>query len=622
MPQNETFCRFQQNANTSSAPTKQYLLQHQEKHQIHGCKQDVMSVSNSGEQRRIPSVVIVDHPLHQASDRTKHHVKSNQNKSANDNQKFQDFSSLSVTQPRHHHDSVSRGKVSPGSGRLLPYVPKRYVIPRVAAAGDSSPSGNSSSSATTAKRVQMRGVSFEDEVIQESEDLGEETDINAPIQPVDSVLVESDEYINDESEGVDLNNQETDISGGDFGNVTSDGENLVGDFGNVTSDGENLLTDGEGTTVLPAILRDYMGPAPSSAADRLRRKRGDVLSPPAPPDDITKHLLEDLSMGPFNKEFDALTSTTLATTEMGTGLVACSTEEGVSVAGVDLLSNNNQEHTSNYDVLQMPSMFGRTNQLLPYHATNGDRLITSDISTTLDTYGTYQRGPSSNKRLKNGYRKSSHFIRGGSVSSYHNKHTYQPSSGSTGKMGKSTSNQYDGGQSFFDDDFLTETEKERLSYLRTLETDIKHTGSNNGYSTFNRRTSDSLLDTLYHHSNIFESHQHSSASQFVLDEDEVVGLDVVAAGNSAAAIGQSSSSGEGIMPSAVVGQLTSMENSSAEYQDEAHKMQHMILNSSNTHNLELSNNSYSGHENKPSSSPIIGTTNNYPTVSCKLATES
>ena len=127
-------------------------------------------------------------------------------------------------------------------------MPKRYVIPRVPA---SSPSGASSSSATTtvAKRI-GRGVSFEDEVIQEST-VGEDDDDDAGVDVMDSAVV---------------------------------------------SDGETTIPPP------PAILRDYLGPAPSSAND-LKGRGGDVLSP-APPDDniagILKHF--EMEMAVFGHE--------------------------------------------------------------------------------------------------------------------------------------------------------------------------------------------------------------------------------------------------------------------------------------------------------------------------------
>ena len=56
------------------------------------------------------------------------------------------------------------------------------------------------------------------------------------------------------------------------------------------------------------------------------------------------------------------------------------------------------------------------------------------------------------------------------------------------------------GQSFYDDEFLTENEKQRLSYLRSIGTTSR---GFNGHASFNRRTSDSLIDTSYHHSNVY-----------------------------------------------------------------------------------------------------------------------
>ena len=60
--------------------------------------------------------------------------------------------------------------------------------------------------------------------------------------------------------------------------------------------------------------------------------------------------------------------------------------------------------------------------------------------------------------------------------------------------------QYNTNSSFYEDDFLTESEKQRLSYLRLIGTSSKGI---NGSSSFNRRTSDSLIDTSYHHSNVY-----------------------------------------------------------------------------------------------------------------------
>ena len=404
-----------------------------QKHE-HPKEQQKVMIVGSGDQRRIPSVVIVDRP--QFSEKST--VTTN-----NDNQ--QSESTISVEQK----DAI-KGKVSPGSGRLLPYVPKRYVIPRVPA-GISSPSA-SSSSATTAKRI-VKEVSFEDD------DLDEGTDINAPNPRLDT-FDETDEYVNDES-GIE-NNQDT--TNGD-----------VSDVSGVIGDGISIS--------LPVILRDYLGPAPSTAAD-VSRKRGGVISP-APADDIARQLAADLDMGPLNKEFDPLTSSINDTTGQRSSL----TTEGISntVTNVDLLSAQ-ADNIDNWET-QFSTMLDATEK--PYQ-TNRDRRTTSDISTTLDTYGTYRRGPVG--RATNSYKPN--YIDGSTPYQHHHQTMLENK-----KLENTTSsitNQYN--QSFYDDDFLTESEKQRLSYLRLIGTNSRGC---NGSSSFNRRTSDSLIDTSYHHSNVY-----------------------------------------------------------------------------------------------------------------------
>ena len=405
-----------------------------QKHE-HPREQQKVMIVGSGDQRRIPSVVIVDRP--QFSEKSP--VTTN-----NDNQQSESTSLV-------EHRDPTKGKVSPGSGRLLPYVPKRYVIPRVPA-GMSSPSA-SSSSATTAKRI-VKEVSFEDD------DLDEGTDINAPNPRLDT-FDETDEFINDES-GIE-NNQDT--TNGDVSDVSG----VIGD-------------QCEGISIpLPAILRDYQGPAPSTAADVLR-KRGGVISPP-PADDIARQLAADLDMGPLNKEFDPLRSSINDTTGQRNSL----TTDGISntVTNVDLLSAQANK-IDNWET-QFSDMLNATEK--PYQ-TNRDRRTTSDISTTLDTYGTYRRGPV--ERTTNSYKPN--YIDGSAPYQHHQQTTLEDK-----KLENTSSitNQYN--QSFYEDDFLTESEKQRLSYLRLIGTSSRGC---NGSSSFNRRTSDSLIDTSYHHSNV------------------------------------------------------------------------------------------------------------------------
>ena len=412
-------------------------------------------IVGSGDQRRIPSVVVVDK---KSTGKTGILSKSHDNHLSVE-------SNSSVDQPK---DAI-KGKVSPGSGRLLPYVPKRYVVPRVPA-GLTSPSA-SSSSATTAKRI-VKEVSFEDD------DLDDGTDINGPERRLDT-FDETDEYV-------------TDVSGVSGRDNNQDTNGDVSDVSAVIGDGVSIP--------LPAILRDYIGPAPTSASD-APRKRGDVLSP-APHDDIARQLLKDLDMGPLNKEFDPLTSS----------LKDIGQKISNSVKNVDLLSRPD----ANMDSwgAQFPSIFSSTIEK-PYHMNSDTRRTTSDISTTLDTYGTYQRGPGRGKHrsgLTNPFKKMRNYMGDSEVDDddgstlyqrHRNNHRDYPTMLDEKKLEniRSTANgdQYTN-QSFYEDDFLTESEKQRLSYLRLIGTNSKGI---NGSSSFNRRTSDSLIDTSYHHSNLY-----------------------------------------------------------------------------------------------------------------------
>ena len=415
-------------------------------------------IVGSGDQRRIPSVVIVD---------KKSTGKTGGILSKNHDNQLSVESTSSVDQPK---DTI-KGKVSPGSGRLLPYVPKRYVVPRVPA-GVTSPSA-SSSSATTAKRI-VKEVSFEDD------DLDDGTDINAPDRRLDT-FDETDEYV-------------TDVSGRD-NNHDTNGD--VSDVSAVIGDGVSIP--------LPAILRDYIGPAPTTASD-VPRKRGDVLSP-APQDDIARQLLADLDMGPLNKEFDPLTSTL-----NGVGQGRTLTTNGISnsVKNVDLLSR--QEETMDCWETQFPAILTTTEK--PYQINSDTRRTTSEISTTLDTYGTYQRGPGRGHHrsgLTTSYKKMRSYIGDDEVDDDDGSTLYQRHRNHRNlqnilvdKKLENRSSASNGdpytNQSFYEDDFLTESEKQRLSYLRLIGTNSKGL---NGSSSFNRRTSDSLIETSYHHSNVY-----------------------------------------------------------------------------------------------------------------------
>ena len=389
-------------------------------------------IARGGDQRRIPSMVIVDQ-IPQFSKKSATTTLTNHI----DNQQSESTSSVE------QKNAVKR-KVSPGSGRLLPYVPKRYVVPRVPA-GLTSPSA-SSSSATTAKRV-VKEVSFEDD------DLDDGTDINAPVQRLDT-FDETDEYVNDES-GVE-NTQDT------------NGE--VSDVSGVIGDGVSLP--------LPAILRDYLGPAPSTASD-ITRKRGEVMSP-APQDDIERQLLADISMGPLDKEFDLLMSSMNDTRQIvnhtSDGISNTATNVELLSTQADTLANWETQFSTPLDVSDTP------------YQNNRDRRITSDISTTIDTYGTYQRGPA-NQRTRSAYNKLPNYFDQSQATMLEddNKDT------DININNQSTA--------FYEDDFLTESEKQRLSYLRSIGTTSR--GFNGSIGTFNRRTSDSLIDTSYHHSNLF-----------------------------------------------------------------------------------------------------------------------
>ena len=493
-------------------------------------------IVGSGDQRRIPSVVIVDHPhLPDGSTVITNH----------DNQQSEDPNSVE------QKDTI-KGKVSPGSGRLLPYVPKRYVIPRVPA-GISSPSA-SSSSATTAKRI-IREVSFEDELIEE-DDLDDGTDINAPDRRMDS-FVETDEYVNDES-GIE-NNQDTNGDVSDVGVV------------------------GNGVALsLPAILRDYLGPAPSTAAD-VPRKRGDVISP-APQDDIARQLFADLNMGPFNKEFDPLTPSLNGMPQRSN-----LTTDDVSnaVTNVDLLTNHAAaEHSNDWETqFSSSNLLGTTER--PYQTDRDRRITSDDISTTIDTYGTYRRGRPSGRNITS-YKKLSNYMDGSLPYHHHDEHMVEDS-----KLDRSESNQYN--QSFYDDDFLTESEKERLSYLRSIGTSSR---GYNGTTAFNRRTSDSLLDTSYHHSNLYEPRQD-------ILTPTCVGTSIIP---------ETVTSTKEILPvTQLPGGLASTDRS-PQYGNDV-EVQRMILEQDQNH-LE-DGNRYSVLRNDVSSTSNIGNTNPFDDVPCK-----
>ena len=201
---------------------------------------------NEVEVRRIPSVVIVDDP-----DMSEGHSGS--------------AVSAGISPG---HSGVLRSPPSvPSSshGRLLPYVPKRYVVPRMGST--LSPSGGSSSSAAvgggggissgglssggTSKRI-GRGVSFEDEVIQETTAAEEEEEEEEELAVVAAATAAAAVTDIEDSEGLDL--------------MTSNGGS-----GNETS---------APLAPPPAILRDYIGPAPASILDlKARRGAADVLSP-------------------------------------------------------------------------------------------------------------------------------------------------------------------------------------------------------------------------------------------------------------------------------------------------------------------------------------------------------
>ena len=410
--------------------------QHKEKRCLE--KRKVM-IAGSGDQRRIPSVVVVDHPKSKEKSATK--ITNHDNL----------LSSPSSVEKK---DTTIKGKVSPGSGRLLPYVPKRYVIPRVPA-GLSSPSA-SSSSATTAKRI-VKEVSFEDD------DLDDGTDINCPPPRLDT-FDETDEYVNEES-GVE-NNQDTN------GDVT--------DVSGVVSDVDISL---------PVILRDYLGPAPTTATD-VQRKREDVISPPQT-DDIARQLYADLDMGPLNKEFDPLTSSISDTGHR----ININADGGISddVANVDVLSTQ-ADGIDNWET-QFSTMLDANNEKA--YQTHGDRRITSDITSTIDTYGTYRRGNTVARKMRNNtYHKLPKYIDDSSIIPFQHPETNLDSRKL--ELDRLSGNHY--GQSFYDDEFLTENEKQRLSYLRSIGTTSR---GFNGHASFNRRTSDSLIDTSYHHSNVY-----------------------------------------------------------------------------------------------------------------------
>ena len=435
----------------------QHKIGPQNQHPEYLVEQPKGMIVGSGDQRRIPSVVIVDKKsTGKTGILSKHH----------DNQLSVESTS-SVDQPK---DTI-KGKVSPGSGRLLPYVPKRYVVPRVPA-GITSPSA-SSSSATTAKRI-VKEVSFEDD------DLDDGTDINGPERRLDT-FDETDEYV-------------TDVSGRE-NNQDTNGD--VSDVSAVIGDGVSIP--------LPAILRDYIGPAPTTASD-VPRKRGDVLSP-APQDDIQRQLMADLDMGPLNKEFDPLTS---SLKDIGQERNLTTSGVSNSVKNVDLLSK--QDGALDCWGAHFPAIFSTNDKA--YQMNSDTRRTTSEMSTTLDTYGTYQRGPgrgNNRSRITNTYKKMRNYMGDSEVDDDDGSTLYQRQRNHRDlqsmlddkklENGSSVTNgdQYTN-QSFYEDDFLTESEKQRLSYLRLIGTSAKGI---NGSSSFNRRTSDSLIDTSYHHSNVY-----------------------------------------------------------------------------------------------------------------------